>query len=119
MSQEPGSWLALTLGWLDMKNPRGFGYACELAVGEVASDLEWATWRDAVGIEKLDIGVLYQPVASDDMTLQRRQRTVTVDLTRSGARLSEGTEERLLGLARRELQMLMDQVRDRIQPIDG
>ena len=120
MSQRSGSWVALTLGWFDVRNPRGFGYACERVLPEVASESKWTTWRDAVGIEKLDVGVLYQPLASDDdMKLERREGTLVVDLMRSGAHLTEGTQEHLLALARSEVGAVLEQVRARVQPTNG
>jgi hypothetical protein len=120
MSDGSGSWVALTLGWLDMKNPRGFGYACERVLPEVASESKWTTWRDAVGIERLDVGVLYQPVANDDdMKLKRRKSTLVVDLTRSGTHLTEGSAEHLLALARREVGAVLEQICARVQPRSG
>ena len=117
MSQGSCSWVALTLGWLDMQNPRGFGCACERVLPEFASESKWTTWRDAVGIESLNVGVLYQPVASDDdVKLKRRKGTLVVDLTRSGAHLTEGSAENLLALARSEVGAVLEQIRARVHP---
>jgi hypothetical protein len=117
MSHGSGSWVALTLGWLDLQNPRGFGYACERVLPEVASESKWTTWRDAVGIQSLDVGVLYQPVASDDdVKLKRRKGSLVVDLKRSGAHLTEGSAEHLLALARSEVGAVLEQIRARVQP---
>lgn len=113
---DPDCWLALTLGWLDMKNLRGFGYACELVVPEVASERELTAWRDAVGVETLDIGVLYQPGTAGDLKLRRRGATVVVDLTRSGDHLQARTEEELLTLARTEVRAVLEQVGAHLQP---
>jgi hypothetical protein len=84
---------------------------------QVASEPKWTTWRDAVGIEELDVGVLYQPVASDDdMKLKRRKGTLVVDLARSGAHLLEGAAEHLLALARSEVDSVLEQISARVQP---